>query len=231
MNKLIWFRELLKVSSFKEEQDPLPLIKWLETVRSKQIFNSHLIDLYDLDSWYVENKTGNIHSRSGEFFSIKGARVASNAAIREIQSWDQPIFTQKEGGVLALIAKEHSSQILFLLHAKAEPGNIDTFQLSPTVQASWSNLRQSHKGNRPSFTEVILQEVPSTLVYASSHNEEGSRFWKKSNQNQIWMCDPEALSLDYNSELFVWASLSQIKSLALMDNILNPYVKTIIAPL
>ena len=231
MNKLIWFRELLKVSSFKEEQDPLPLIKWLETVRSKQIFNSHLIDLYDLDAWYVENKTGNIHSRSGEFFSIKGARVASKAGIREIQSWDQPIFTQKEGGVLALIAKEQSSQILFLLHAKAEPGNIDTFQLSPTVQASWSNLRQSHKGNRPSFTEVILKEVPSTLVYASSHNEEGSRFWKKSNQNQIWMCDPEALSLDYNSELFVWASLSQIKSLALMDNILNPYVKTIIAPL
>ena len=67
--------------------------------------------------------------------------------------------------------------------------------------------------------------------YKSSHNEEGSRFWKKSNQNQIWMCDPEALSLKYNSELFIWASLSQIKSLALMDNILNPYVKTIIAPL
>ena len=81
------------------------------------------------------------------------------------------------------------------------------------------------------FSEVILNEIPSILVYKSSHNEEGSRFWKKSNQNQIWMCDPEALSLKYNSELFIWASLSQIKSLALMDNILNPYVKTIIAPL
>lgn len=221
----------MKVSSSIEEQNPLPLIKWLETVRSKHTFNSHLINLIDLDDWYVENETSNIQSRSGEFFSIKGARVSSSAGIREIQSWDQPIFTQKEGGVLALIAKEKSSQILFLLHAKAEPGNIDTFQLSPTVQASWSNLRQSHKGTRPPFTEVILKEVPSTLVYASSHNEEGSRFWKKSNQNQIWMCDPEGLSLEYNSELFVWASLSQIKSLALMDNILNPYVKTIIAPL
>ena len=92
MNKLIWFRELLKVSSFKEEQDPLPLIKWLETVRSKQIFNSHLIDLYDLDAWYVENKTGYIHSRSGEFFSIKGARVASKAGIREIDTRIKRVF-------------------------------------------------------------------------------------------------------------------------------------------
>ena len=31
--------------------------------------------------------------------------------------------------------------------------------------------------------------------------------------------------------MFCWASLSQIKELALMDNVLNPFVKTILAPL
>ena len=231
MKTLQWFRELIKVSSSIEEQDPLPLIKWLENVRAKQEIRSHLINLSDLNGWHQENSTGDIYSKSGEFFSITGTKVYLGEGIREVNSWDQPIFTQKEGGVLALIAKQKESQILFLLHAKAEPGNIDSFQLSPTLQASWSNLRQSHKGKRPPFSEVILNEIPSILVYKSSHNEEGSRFWKKSNQNQIWMCDPEALSLKYNSELFIWASLSQIKSLALMDNILNPYVKTIIAPL
>jgi oxidase EvaA len=31
--------------------------------------------------------------------------------------------------------------------------------------------------------------------------------------------------------MFYWASLSQIKELALMDNVLNPFVKTILQPL
>ena len=38
-------------------------------------------------------------------------------------------------------------------------------------------------------------------------------------------------ALDYDQEQFVWTSLSQIKAMALVDNVLSPYVKTVIAPL
>jgi oxidase EvaA len=31
--------------------------------------------------------------------------------------------------------------------------------------------------------------------------------------------------------MFCWASLSQIKELALLDNVLSPFVKTILLPL
>jgi dTDP-4-dehydro-6-deoxy-alpha-D-glucopyranose 2,3-dehydratase len=31
--------------------------------------------------------------------------------------------------------------------------------------------------------------------------------------------------------MFCWASLSQIKELALIDNVVSPFVKTIVAPL
>ena len=75
MKTLQWFRELIKVSSSIEEQDPLPLIKWLENVRAKQEFRSHLINLSDLNGWHQENSTGDIYSKSGEFFSITGAKV------------------------------------------------------------------------------------------------------------------------------------------------------------
>jgi oxidase EvaA len=226
-----WFRELLRYSREVEEHDPSLVLEWLAQKRRAPAFEAHLVGLSKLRSWYVDEQTGDVHSKSGAFFSIQGARVTSSGGLREVGSWDQPIFTQKEGGVLALIAKLEGPQVLFLLNAKAEPGNIGIFQLSPTVQASWSNLNRAHKGKRPPFAEVILGEVPARLVYESLHNEEGSRFWQKSNRNQIWLVDPSETPLDYDRDSFVWASLSQIKEMALGDNVINPYVKTVIAPL
>lgn len=226
-----WFRECLRQSRKVENQDPSPVLAWLYDKRKAPEFEAHLVNINDLKSWYVEKRTGDVHSESGGFFSVQGVRVTSGEGLREVTSWDQPIFTQKEGGVLALIAKREGLEVLFLLHAKVEPGNIDSFQLSPTVQASWSNLNQTHKGKRPPFAEFILGEVPSHLVYESLHNEEGSRFWHKSNLNQIWMIDGLQTSIEYDTNFFVWASLSQIKAMSLLDNIINPYVKTIIAPL
>ena len=37
--------------------------------------------------------------------------------------------------------------------------------------------------------------------------------------------------IETDMTMFCWASLSQIKELALIDNVLSPFVKTIIAPL
>jgi hypothetical protein len=37
--------------------------------------------------------------------------------------------------------------------------------------------------------------------------------------------------IETDMKMFYWASLSQIKELALNDNVLNPFVKTILMPL
>ena len=37
--------------------------------------------------------------------------------------------------------------------------------------------------------------------------------------------------IETDMAMFCWASLSQIKELALIDNVISPFVKTIIAPL
>ena len=155
----------------------------------------------------------------------------TSTGLREVNDWDQPIFTQQEGGILALIAKQEEGKILFLLNAKAEPGNIGTFQFAPTLQATWSNLRRAHQGARPAFADILLGEAPARLVYSALHNEEGGRFWMKTNSNQVYLVDPNETELVYGQDQYVWASLSQIKALALVDNVLNPFVKIIIAPL
>ena len=230
MADIEWFRQLLRGSLDSEEHDPTPLLKWLEGKRSVAKFSARLIDISEIRAWSVEEKTGNIHHESRAFFSIQGVRVTS-IGLREVNEWDQPIFTQKEGGILGLICKQDDRQILFLLNAKAEPGNIGPLQFAPTLQATWSNLNRAHSGKRPQLAEIILGEVESRLVYRSSHNEEGGRFWRKSNSNEIHLVDPNETPLYYDPDQFVWASLSQIKAMMLVDNVVNPFVKTIIAPL
>jgi oxidase EvaA len=180
--------------------------------------------------WRHDEQTGNIFHESGAFFSIEGApTIATN--LREAPSWDQPIYNQKEGGVLALICKQEGDILLFLLYAKAEPGNLGGLQLSPSAQCTWSNLRQAHKGKRPPLAEFLLGEVEAKVVYKAQHNEEGGRFWRKSNSNQIYLVDVSETPINDDPEKFFWATLSQIKALALIDNVLSPFVKTIIAPL
>lgn len=229
MNDISWFRALLHESSSLEHHDPTPIIDWLERQRGTVQFHAELIGLKEARGWHQDEVTGNVVHESGAFFSIECARTTSSNQ-REVNSWDQPIYNQKEGGILALLCKHQNRKISFLLNAKAEPGNIGILQLAPTLQATWSNLNKAHKGKSPPFADVLLGKTSARVVYKALHNEEGGRFWRKSNSNEIYLLNP-AQNIEFDENKFIWASLSQIKALALLDNLLNPFVKTIISPL
>ena len=227
-NKIDWFRRLLVESRKTEETDPAPILSWLDEARKKIGFTAELIGLDEVEGWNRDAATGNISHRVGEFFSIEGVRITAGSA-REVSRWDQPIFNQKEGGILALVAQRSGTQIRFLLNAKAEPGNIGTLQLAPSIQCTWSNLNRAHQGRLPPLAELLDDGTPCTSIYEAFHNEEGGRFWRKSNSNRLLLVESD-VALSFDSESFVWASLTQIKALALVDNVLSPFVKTIIAP-
>jgi dTDP-4-dehydro-6-deoxy-alpha-D-glucopyranose 2,3-dehydratase len=224
-----WFRERIAASWAIEPKDPAPVLAWREQQRDSIRFKADLIGLDDVRGW-SRDAEGNVRHKSGQFFGVEGARVESGD-VREVASWDQPIYTQPEGGILALLARESAAQgVEFLLHAKAEPGNIDVIQLSPTIQSTWSNIRRAHAGKRPPMVEVLTAEAGVRIVYRAEHNEEGGRFWRKSNENIIAFLDDEGV-IETDLTMFRWTSLSQIKELALMDNVLSPFVKTILLPL
>jgi dTDP-4-dehydro-6-deoxy-alpha-D-glucopyranose 2,3-dehydratase len=226
---LDWFRDRLAVSRAIEPKDPAPVLAWREARCSAIQFKAGLIGLDEVRGWSRDEK-GNIRHKSGQFFGVEGVRIES-ADLREVASWDQPIYTQPEGGVLALIAREDPNLgIQFLLYAKAEPGNIGVLQLSPTVQSTWSNIRRAHGGKSSPMLEVLAAKSGVRIVYRAEHNEEGGRFWRKSNENVIVFLDDERV-IESDMTMFCWTSLSQIKELALIDNVLNPFVRTIVAPL
>jgi dTDP-4-dehydro-6-deoxy-alpha-D-glucopyranose 2,3-dehydratase len=226
---LDWFRERLAASRAREPKDPAPLLAWREQTRASIRFSAHLIALDEVRDWSRDAR-GNVRHKTGQFFGVEGVRIESGN-LREVASWDQPIYTQPEGGILALLARETAADgVQFLLSGKPEPGNIGIIQFSPTIQSTWSNIRRAHAGRRPPMVEVLTAESGVRFVYRAEHNEEGGRFWQKSNENIVAFLDDEGV-IQTDMTMFCWASLSQIKELALIDNVMSPFVKTIVAPL
>lgn len=226
---LEWFRERLAASRAIEPKDPAPLLAWRDQQRSLIQFEAQLIGLDEVRGW-LRDEHGNVRHKGGQFFGVEGVRVESGD-LREVAAWDQPILTQHEGGVLALLARETvETGVEFLLYAKAEAGNIGVLQFSPSIQSTWSNIKRAHGGKLSPMLEVLTAETGVRIVYRAQHNEEGGRFWRKSNENVIAFLDDERV-IHSDMTMFCWASFSQIKELAAMDNLVNPFVKTILSPL
>ena len=223
------FRALLAESAKRESKDPAPVITWLEARRAVTTFSPELIPLAEVRGWARDEATGNIRHHTGEFFSIEGVRTSA-AVTREVSSWDQPILNQKEGGVLGILCRNHHGIIEFLIQAKAEPGNIGILQLCPTLQSTMSNLKRAHGGKRSPLADMLLDDTLAEVVYQANHNEEGGRFWRKSNTNRLVMArDPDFDDVDHDN--FHWCTLGQVKTLMLHENLVSPFVKTILAPL
>ena len=103
LNKLIKFRSLVELSKKKEESDITKILKWRNNLIKKNKTYSKIINFNKVKDWKTDNN-GNVCHKSGQFFSLKGVRT-KGASTREVASWDQPILTQKHGGVLAFLAR------------------------------------------------------------------------------------------------------------------------------
>lgn len=220
-----WFRECLRASRSVEPDDPAELLAWLRARRRDVPFSAELIMSRDVSGWR-QTDGGNFEHESGRFFRIEGDRVTSAPGVRETAGWDQPILTQAEGGVLALLCRQGARGIEFLLQAKADPGNVGYLQFCHTIQSTREMLRDA----RIAFAEYFDPSGRARVVYRAKHNEEGSRFWRKSNEDSSIASAPVS-SMNRIMFTFRWACLSQIKWMMLMDDIVGPYVRTVLAPL
>ena len=114
-----------------------------------------------------------------------------------------------------------------MLEAKTEPGDGPDIKIASSFQATQSNMNRAHGGRLPNFYDIVVKLKGAKLIYCSAHNEEGARFWKKSNLNVIvQLLNPYDKRI--KGENYKWATLTQIKKIALLNNIVNPFVKTIL---
>ena len=141
------------------------------------------------------------------------------------------MFTEPgyDGGILGLLKKKINNTPHYLINAKFEPGNYNFIQLSPTVQATFSNIKKAHGGREVKFLEFFKSPYKKNckIIFKQWVSEEGGRLRNKRNL---------AVMLEYKSnkkiELgsdFKWVTLSQIKELVLENAIVNPHLRTLVS--
>lgn len=204
------------------------LDRWIKSQLATPKLKIKTISLKEMQGWRISPDTGNICHDSGRFFSITGASVRHRSDSAEIV-WDQPIIDQPEVGILGIVAKKILGVLHFCLQAKEEPGNINSVQLSPTLQATYSNYTRVHGGIPPKFVEYFTDQSKGRIIYAKLQTEDGGRFLYKSNRNMIVTVD-EA-ELQQLPENFTWMTLRQISQLLRRDNLVHACTRSILSAL
>ncbi|WP_438871358.1 NDP-hexose 2,3-dehydratase family protein [Paractinoplanes lichenicola] len=201
--------------------------RWFAAQRQSRRYDVRRIPFAELAGWHFQDGTGNLVHRSGRFFSIEGLHVRTAWNGRET-SWTQPIINQPEIGILGIVVKEFGGVLHCLMQAKMEPGNIDTVQLSPTVQATRSNYTGVHGGSAVRHLEYFVPpRRGSRVLFDSLQSEQGSWFLRKRNRNVV----VEAFGDVPEHEDFVWLTLGQIYRLMHEDNVLNMDARTVLSQL
>ena len=198
------------------------ILNWLKVKNEEVQVNVDLIPFSKMTHWYVDQYTGNIKHESGKFFSIEGIDVSVEAEFP--QHWTQPIINQPEIGYLGFLIKKVNGLMHFLVQAKVEPGNVNCVQLSPTIQATKSNFTQVHKGAAPEYLD-FFKSRKGRVIIDQLQSEQGARFYKKRNRNIILEIEEEIPE----SNNFIWVTLSQIKELLKIDNLINMDTRTVIS--
>ena len=195
---------------------------WYKKISSKKI-KVESVNLDEMNSWQVNNDS--IMHSSKKFFQIKGIRIDSNE--RENQSgWDQPILQEVnfDGGLLGLVRGIKDGLPHYLVEAKFEPGNYNQYQLSPTIQATFSNLEKVHGGREPHYYDLFKNHKDNieNFSFAGWLSEDGGRMFNKRNYGLVKTVDFKDLELV--NENFNWFSLYQLKEFLHSDAIINPHL-------
>lgn len=214
---------IISASSPVDNKKISTIVKKINTLKekSKIIIKSKKINL--LSNWHLNNSTGNIQHTSKRFFQLKGVRYRS---IRNKKTISSPMIFQNEIGILGILCQKRNGILHFLLQAKFEPGNINKFQLSPTIQATKSNIDRAHGGKKQEFIDFFSNLKKENTIVNILQSEQGDKFYKKRNRNIILYTKKK---LKINGNYFFWLTISEIKEIMQFNNIVNMDTRSVIS--
>ncbi|OLT29958.1 NDP-hexose 2,3-dehydratase [Nocardiopsis sp. CNR-923] len=215
--------ERLGVSARTRSRRPRGADAWLAERRRRGSFRVEPTPLDGLRGWGFAPDTGDLVHDSGRFFAVQGLHVRTGPGPRT--RWQQPIIHQSDVAILGVLAKEIDGVLHFLMQAKMEPGNLNTVQLSPTVQATSSNYLRTHRGARPRYLEYFTEQGHGRVLVDLLQSEQGSWFRGKRNRNVV----VETSSPVPDSDDFTWLTLGDILDLLRRPHLVNMDTRTVLS--
>lgn len=197
------------------------LFGWLEERKKRLSVSLEKISLAKCRPWFYDRQEGCIRNENGSFFQICGIRQYERGKLK----LEQPMILQDEIGFLGILCCKIDGVWHYLMQAKIEPGNVNTVQLSPTLQATKSNFTQKHGGSVPPFLEYFTDMKTEDIIVDQIQSEQSSRFLKKRNRNVIAMIHTQLPEPDSHR----WMTLSQIKEMMHHDNLVNMDTRTVLS--
>jgi oxidase EvaA len=204
---------------------------WFLRQRENADMDVEYCKLENLSGWHIDEESGWLFHESGRFFSVRGIKVRS--PVRESEGdWDQPIVVEwrSDGGIVGLLRARRNTIPYYLVEAKQEPGNPGLVQISPTLQASYSNLGRAHGGRSPYFHEFFAGTADSLaeVLVDQYVSEDGGRLYNKRNrcmlvETRINPCEIEV------PDNFIWLSLWQIKALLNKPAWVNCHIRSVLS--
>lgn len=197
--------------------------RWLSTVEGRIYTRAERIPLDALTGWHTEPGTGNLRHDSGKFFTVEGLDIHMPSG--PVTHWSQPIIDQPEIGILGILLKQFDGVLHCLMQAKAEPGNCNTLQLAPTVQATRSNYTRVHGGKPVHYLEYFQDASRHHVIADVRQSEQGSWFKHKRNRNMVVEVTEDVAVLDG----FCWLTLGQVHRLLRVDNLIAMDARTVLS--
>jgi len=204
----------------KSEMRKDEIKSWITKRRGASELEVEQIPIKSMKNWNFDAK--NITHENNYYFSIIGVEVQSEQKNEIV--WEKPIILQKEVGELGFIIQETK----ILLQAKTEPGNVKGTQIGPTVQATVSNYRQVHGGEKTKFLKYFT-EIGDNYEIIADHIqlEQGTGFMNKSNRNSIIRLQRGYLLNDLDDR-FRWFEIKELLALLEEDYLINTDTRSVI---
>ena len=200
-------------------------IKWYDKIRKLNKAKITNIHLEKMKNWTYNKKKGVLYHNSGEFFHIEGKRITNSD--REVKNWDQPFIKQVgyNGGIIGLVRSNINVIPHYLIDAKYEPGNYNQIQISPSLQATYSNLNRVHLGQKPKVVKKYFSKNFKT-IRKFWVTEDGGRLYLKRNLHWI---------IQYNGKknipgnTYRWMTLWELDKFIKMGHYVGPHLRSILS--
>jgi oxidase EvaA len=193
------------------------ILQWLAEIVA--IDDAHVEDISLADSAHWKYRDGALRHDTDRYFNVVGLEWSEGGEIRR-----RPFIEQREIGTLGFIARPGATGLEFLVHAKAEPGNVGHVQLAPSCQATASNTDRVHGGMAPPFSEEF-SAWQGSLLSDSLQSEQGSRFLAKRNRNVVLVASGIG---DEPGPLHRWVAFDVLRELLTVDYLVNTDARSVL---
>lgn len=168
-------------------------------------------------SWSIRN--GALQHRSGGFFALGGVLDPRSGA-------EHLMLFQPQGAVNGLAAATIDGERCFLLHARAEPGNVGEVQFGPSLQSTPANWMQVHGGAPAPYGALFLEHAPHARNLAETVQLDlGMRYVQKT--KRVAICEVAADAPTHPG--FHWTSARAVIEALAEDYCFNTDLRAAIA--